>query len=199
MDPTTATHIASLSWIARLFRWQIAIVIIIGFVSLGLAVGAIYSFVGGQLCWFEVDSKFPVSKELGQNLKVWINAIGKPKDQLTDTERRLQAEMVDWWGQRQGPMEECKKQWSVYRWLFSTVYPISPAYAQAKIGGFGQEDVRLMVVITIFATLAVFFVICVCALLFSSSPAVITFAADSVKSLLGFFIGVGMSFMGISK
>jgi hypothetical protein len=44
-----------------------------------------------------------------------------------------------------------------------------------------------------------FFFVCVGALLFSTNVAVITLAADSVKSLLGFFIGVGMSFMGVGS
>jgi hypothetical protein len=198
VDPVTAASIASLTLIARLFRWQIAAVLIVGVLSVALAGWAVYSYYGGQKCQSTVFGKLPFPKELMEVTTPSLSTLTKPTDQLTDGERRAKALWDEWLGQTGGPLAECKEQWSAWRW-FSMIDPIPPAYAQTKIVGYGPDEVRLMVVIAIFSTLALFFFVCVGALLFSTTPAVITFAADSVKSLLGFFIGVGMSFMGIGK
>lgn len=199
MDPITAARIANLGWMARLLRWQIATVLIIGVLSIALGGWAIYSFKRGQECDLHVYG-IPMAEELEKNFNLLLESRAKAEDQLTDTERRLQAEMDDWRRQIKGPQEECKKQWSAWRW-FSMIDPIPRAYAQGRLVDSKdvdfKENVRLMVVIGIFSTLAVFFFVCLGALLFSTNTAVITFAADSVKSLLGFFIGVGMSFMGV--
>jgi hypothetical protein len=45
--------------------------------------------------------------------------------------------------------------------------------------------------------MGLFFFLSTGALLFSKNAKVVAFAMDSVKTLLGFFIGVAMSFMGV--
>lgn len=185
MDPQTASSIAGLSWFVRLFKWQIATVLIIGFLSLALAGWAIYSYQGGQECNARVFFEKTPYREL----------ILKGRDKLTEAEKQQYQDGIEFYNNK---LEECRRGWSAWRWL-TMIEPIPSAYAQAKIGGYGPDEVRLGVVMVIFSTLSIFFFVCVAALLFSRNPAVISFASDSVKSLLGFFLGVGMSFMGIAK
>jgi len=86
--------------------------------------------------------------------------------------------------------------YDVFR-LFSWFIPISPAYAQMKIGGYSESEIRGIVIVSIFSCMGVFFFVSTGALLFSKSAKVVAFAMDSVKTLLGFFIGVAMTFMGV--
>jgi len=199
----SASDIARLSWIARLHNRQIAVWIVAGILSLAVAGWAIYSYSGGKNCALAATATVPMPKEWQDDVNVMLYSriTEKPQNQLTDAEKQFTAKMEaasrDWRNRTAAPRQDCQKHWSVWRW-FSMINPIQPAFADAKIGGYNADDVRLMVVVTIFSTLSLFFFICVGALLFSKNAAVISFAADSVKSLLGFFIGVGMSFMGLA-
>ena len=66
-----------------------------------------------------------------------------------------------------------------------------------KIGAYSESDIRGIVIISIFGCMGMFFFISTGALLFSKNAKVVAFAMDSVKTLLGFFIGVAMTFMGV--
>jgi hypothetical protein len=95
-------------------------------------------------------------------------------------------------------IETCRSGYSydVFRWL-SLVNPIGIANAQMKIGGYSESEIRGIVIISIFVCMGIFFFLSTGALLFSKNAKVVAFAMDSVKTLLGFFIGVAMSFMGV--
>jgi hypothetical protein len=94
--------------------------------------------------------------------------------------------------------EKCQSgyRYDVFRW-FSWITPIGIAHAQIKIGGYSESDIRGIVIVSIFACMGLFFFLSTGALLFSKNAKVVAFAMDSVKTLLGFFIGVAMSFMGV--
>jgi hypothetical protein len=94
--------------------------------------------------------------------------------------------------------ETCQSSYlyDVFLW-FSWLNPISTANAQIKIGGYSESEIRGIVIISIFACMGVFFFLSTGALLFSKNAKVVAFAMDSVKTLLGFFIGVAMSFLGV--
>ena len=66
-----------------------------------------------------------------------------------------------------------------------------------KIGNYSESDIRAIVIVSIFGCMGVFFFVSTGALLFSKNAKVVAFAMDSVKTLLGFFIGVAMTFMGV--
>jgi hypothetical protein len=85
---------------------------------------------------------------------------------------------------------------NVFGW-FSWINPIGIAYAQIKIGGYSESDIRGIVIVSIFVCVGLFLFLSTGALLFSTNAKVVAFAMDSVKHLLGFFIGVAMSFMGV--
>jgi hypothetical protein len=94
--------------------------------------------------------------------------------------------------------EECKSEYryDVFR-LFSWLDPINVANAQIRIGAYSESEIRGIVIIAIFSCMGIFFFLSTGALLFSKNAKVVAFAMDSVKTLLGFFIGVAMSFMGV--
>lgn len=81
-----------------------------------------------------------------------------------------------------------------FQW-FSGLNPIGVANAQIKIGNYSENDIRGIVIIAI--CMGIFFFLSTGALLLSKNTKVVAFAMDSVKTLLGFFIGVAMSFMGV--
>jgi hypothetical protein len=94
--------------------------------------------------------------------------------------------------------EKCQSgyHYDIFRW-FSWMNLVGTANAEIKIGGYSENDIRGMVTVLSFASMGVFFFMSGGALFFSNNPKVVAFAMDSVKTLLGFFIGVGMSFMGM--
>jgi hypothetical protein len=81
--------------------------------------------------------------------------------------------------------------------LFSWINPIGIANAQIKVGEYSENEIRGIVIISIFSCMGIFFFLSTGALLFSTNAKVVAFSMDSVKTLLGFFIGVAMSFMGL--
>src|SRR6266404_1175630 len=86
--------------------------------------------------------------------------------------------------------------YDVFKWL-TLLNPINEANAQIKIGAYSENEIRGIVIISIFSCMGVFFFVSTGALLFSKNAKVVAFSMDSVKTLLGFFIGVAMSFMGV--
>lgn len=89
--------------------------------------------------------------------------------------------------------------YDVFRWWSSLLTPITEANAQMRVGAgaYSESDIRGIVIISIFSAMGIFFFLSVAALFFSKSPNVVAFAMDSVKTLLGFFIGVAATFMGV--
>jgi len=74
----------------------------------------------------------------------------------------------------------------------------SPAYAQSAPppARLSVEDVRLYGIVLILMTLGTAFVLCIGIILFSNHAKRLTFAIDTVKVLMGFFVGVATSFFG---
>ena len=94
--------------------------------------------------------------------------------------------------------KECQSTYSrdIFRW-FSWINPIAEAKAQIKFSGYSENEIRGMVILSIFTCMGVYFFLVTGLLFFSKNTKVVTFAMDSVKTLLGFFIGVAASFMGV--
>ncbi|HXO68138.1 MAG TPA: hypothetical protein VN838_04170 [Bradyrhizobium sp.] len=75
----------------------------------------------------------------------------------------------------------------------------SPAYAQSGVPSpprLSVDDVRLYGIVLILSTLGVAFILCIGIILFSDHAKRLTFAIDTVKVLMGFFVGVATSFFG---
>lgn len=62
---------------------------------------------------------------------------------------------------------------------------------------FTQEDARLYVMLSVFIVLGVTFIVSVIAIFKATNPDVLKFAFDTVKTLMGFFIGVATAFLGL--
>jgi hypothetical protein len=72
--------------------------------------------------------------------------------------------------------------------------PQVPALAPQR---FNQDDARLYVMMSVFVVLGATFIVSVIAIFKTSNPEVLKFAFDTVKTLMGFFIGVATAFLGL--
>ena len=81
----------------------------------------------------------------------------------------------------------------------SSLEIISPAYAETVNPGgkLTPDDVRLYGVVVILVVLGLAFMLCILMILFSDHARRLTFAIDTVKVLMGFFVGVATSFFGV--
>jgi len=93
---------------------------------------------------------------------------------------------------------KCKSDYpfDIFNW-FSAISPIGVAKAQMQVGNYSENEIKGIVIISIFFCMGVFFFLATGAILFSKNAKVVSFSMDSVKTLLGFFIGVAVSFMGM--
>jgi hypothetical protein len=183
-----STKLSALSATDRLKSKWVIFSIIVGFLSILTA--------GDYLIHGYFENKCiedQISKIIGNHHSNYFTA----DSGTTDEERQLniQKKITKLY-------DDAKYKCSSARWLdvILSYNIIQPAHAEVdlpNVGGYDQNKVRILVVIAIFCTLAIFFFVSVGALLFSKNASVVAFAMDSVKSLLGFFIGVGMSFMGL--
>lgn len=60
-----------------------------------------------------------------------------------------------------------------------------------------QETARLYVMLSVFIVLGVTFIVSVVAIFRATNEDVLKFAFDTVKTLMGFFIGVATAFLGL--
>lgn len=75
---------------------------------------------------------------------------------------------------------------------------ITSAYAQnGPPPHLTADDVRLYGVVVILMVLGIAFLLCIGIILFSDHARRLTFAIDTVKVLMGFFVGVATSFFGV--
>jgi hypothetical protein len=70
--------------------------------------------------------------------------------------------------------------------------PVPPSYLHMT-----QDDARLWVMLSVFFVLGLTFIVSILAIFRSSNPDVLKFAFDTVKTLMGFFIGVATAFLGL--
>jgi hypothetical protein len=62
---------------------------------------------------------------------------------------------------------------------------------------FTQDDARLYVMLSVFVILGITFIVSVVAIFRTTNSDVLKFAFDTVKTLMGFFIGVATAFLGL--
>ena len=62
---------------------------------------------------------------------------------------------------------------------------------------FSQEDAKVYIMVFVFCVLGVTFFTSMSAVFMTTSPDILKFAFDTIKTLLGFFIGVATAFLGI--
>jgi hypothetical protein len=60
-----------------------------------------------------------------------------------------------------------------------------------------QDDAKLYIMIFVFVILGITFIAAVIAIFFTQNPEILKFSFDTIKTLMGFFIGVGTAFLGI--
>jgi hypothetical protein len=193
-----AVELIGLPWTERLHKLRVWL--LLGLVSLAVAGWAIYSWEGGNRCLMAASQE--LSKEIstqtgvdtsGQWYREFIAAYDTPKEQRTPAQQKL----LDLVEGSFAKTDVCKENWSMLRW-FSMLEPVSRAHAQALPNGNNSADAfRQMMLVGVFGMMAIAFFVSFGAVLFSKNEKVVSFAMDSVKSLLGFFIGVGMTFFGV--
>jgi hypothetical protein len=80
----------------------------------------------------------------------------------------------------------------------SSIGAFTPAYAETALPSkLTPDDVRLYGIILILIVLGIAFLLCIGIILFSDHTRRLTFAIDTVKVLMGFFVGVATSFFGV--
>ena len=75
--------------------------------------------------------------------------------------------------------------------------PNLPPAAAASTPRFTQDDARLYVMLAVFIILGITFVVSIVAIFQATNADVLKFAFDTVKTLMGFFIGVATAFLGL--
>jgi hypothetical protein len=78
-----------------------------------------------------------------------------------------------------------------------TAAPPPPVAAPPTFGGMTQESARLYVMMSVFIVLGITFIVSVVAVFVATNSDVLKFAFDTVKTLMGFFIGVATAFLGL--
>jgi hypothetical protein len=122
MDTGIATQIAKLNWIARLFKWQIATMLIIGVLSIALGASAVYSYYGGQKCHSEVFQNNPLPTGLIEKLAASKTITTGPTDP-THHDELLEQYVEDLAEQYAEATAKCMEQWWAWRWVFSMDRP----------------------------------------------------------------------------
>lgn len=78
---------------------------------------------------------------------------------------------------------------------------ITPAYAETSssktLSKLAPDDVKMYIVLIIYCILGLTFVASVIAVFRTANQTALNFAIDTIKTLLGFFIGVATAFMGL--
>ena len=87
--------------------------------------------------------------------------------------------------------------WDLHLFSFS-----APAFAQAASAPtppnrLTQDDAKLYVMIAVFILLAITFLTSIVAVFLTKEETILKFALDTVKTLLGFFVGVATAFLGL--
>ncbi|MGM5002934.1 hypothetical protein AB8A05_29695 [Tardiphaga sp. 538_B7_N1_4] len=88
----------------------------------------------------------------------------------------------------QKPLDEKRSSFS----LITTAHAQTPSPTKMT-----AEDVRLYGIIVILVVLGAAFLLCIGIILFSNHARRLTFAIDTTKVLMGFFVGVATSFFGV--
>jgi len=79
----------------------------------------------------------------------------------------------------------------------ASAQPATPQPPSAAGTRFTQEDARLYVMLSVVVVLGITFLTSVVAIFKATNPDVLKFAFDTVKTLMGFFIGVATAFLGL--
>jgi hypothetical protein len=79
--------------------------------------------------------------------------------------------------------------------LFLTATP-APAPGDAGPSAASLAWMKLYIIVGMFLVLGIVFIVAVAGIFVASNPAAVAFATDTVKTMLGFFIGVITAFMG---
>lgn len=80
---------------------------------------------------------------------------------------------------------------------FALADTLQPGVTAPYVPHFSQDDAKLFVFVAIFVVLLATFVLSIIAVFTTKNATVLSFSLDTVKTLLGFFIGAATAFLGL--
>jgi hypothetical protein len=173
-------------------------IVIIGMIFLVMAGIEVFRYTRYITCFSHESLTIYFSDQELQNLTKQFNTVmaKDPKSPYSDflieaMEKRMFRNMAT-------ARHNCSSFYDVFRWI-SWLGPITVANAQTgpPVDDANMRLVRTIFIAVIFACICVFFFVSVATLLISKNPKVLAFVMDSLKMMLGFFLGVMMTFMGV--
>lgn len=190
-----------LKYLARSKLLPVTFSILLGFLSFFYAVSAVFHYPSILTTNPNKNPLIAIGQRLSeQGLKIGLASDeirkaaqtlppGEAQTHILEQQRIIEEEAVALKAYGEAMAEKDKR---------SAIDLFTPAYADNPPSTkLTPDDVRLYGIVTILMTLGVAFILCIGIILFSDHARRLTFAIDTVKVLMGFFVGVATSFFGV--